>query len=346
MWNYGPSTMMPMQTMQQPMGMPSSSMYGGYSPSYSYSPSYNNSYYNITNIYNNFFANAAMQQPIMQGQIMGGQMPMQPMPTSMFQGQIIGQPSIGNFDQMMQSFMQQLQLLMQQISLRNFLKDLMEQSMMEQTEIIAEAKAWGDPHFNVTNSKGEDLMTDHKGIDDNTYNILDARGNDGLLVDAKYINSGDPNAPQVMGTVRVAAGNEELIFDKDGTATLNGKVLEKGKDYTTKDGTQIKFLENGNIDVISKEKDATIHLIDSGNYLDVHIAEGSRLGNGYKKLGGVLGTLLNHKDDLAKLDGSSRVNDIDGDGISDDLNGDGFIQDNEWARLGYNFDVTATRAIA
>ncbi len=208
-------------------------------------------------------------------------------------------------------------------------------------------RAWGDPHFEMTNSKGELLTTDHKGIDGHTYNILDTSKGDGLVVDAKYVPFTDPDNPQVMGTVRVASGNDELLFDRDGNATLNGQALEAGKEYHMEDGTKIVYKEDGNIDVTSKEGDATINLMKQDGYLDVGIAEGSKLGNGNQKIGGVIGALYENRDNLAAVDSpNGRITDINGDGISDDLNGSGFIEDDEWARLGYNFDVTNRRAIA
>jgi len=320
MWNYAQNNMM--------VNAPN---YNVTSNAYYSQPQYAAPNYNFTNIFNNMFGysqqQTAMQQPVFQGQMFGT--PAQ-------------QPMTGGLEQMIGAFMQ---TLLMGLLMKKLQSALMPQHL-EQTEITTEAKAWGDPHFNVTNDKGETLMTDHKGKDNHTYNILDARGSDGLLIDAKYVHYNEAS-PQVMGTMRVKAGNEELIFDRNGTATLNGKDIEKGKTYTTGNGTRIKYLEDGNIDLISREDDATIHLTkQDGVCLNVSVEDGSKLGNGHRKLGGVLGTLLNHRNDLAKLDGSAKVNDIDGDGKSDDLNGNSFIEDNEWAKLGYNFDVTDRRAIA
>lgn len=338
MWNYAPT----MTTNQ----FQNSATYNNYmvnSPNYNMTtnnnyyqqPQYTAPNYNITNIYNNF---CMAQQP----QFMAPQC-IQP---AVLQGQFFGQsslqmPFMNNIGQMMQSFVENfvIQSLMQSF------QSMFAPQQIDQTEITAEAKAWGDPHFNVTNSKGEDLMTNHKGTDGNTYNILDARGNDGLLVDAKYVPHTDPNNPQIMGKIRVMAGNEELLFDKDGPTTINGNVLEKGETYTTQDGTTIKVLDNGNVDVVSKEKDATLHLVNAGEHLDLLVKEGSKLGNGYQQLGGVLGTLLNNRDNLNSIGDVDHINDINGDGKNDDLNGNGFIEDNEFAKLGYNFDVTETREI-
>ncbi len=328
-----------------------------------YSNNYNMSNYNTTNIYNNYFGNSTPQFPMFQGQMFGNPMSQ----FSMFQGQMFGNPMpqfpmpqfpMPQFPMPQYSIMDSLNSMINQVFMSSLydnifadydwnsaFDNMFSPPPIDQTIIDIIAKGWGDPHFVVTNSKGEQLTTDHKGIDDNTYNILDARGDDGLLIDAKYVHWSD-EAPQVMGTMRVMAGNDELIFDRDGTATLNGQALEKGKSYTAADGTKIKYLEDGNMEIVSKENDATINLINQGgSYLDIEVEGGSKLGNGNKELGGVLGTLLNNRDNLDTL-GKSRVTDVNGDGISDDLNGDNFIDDKEFAKLGYNFDVTNTRAIA
>ncbi|HSA06944.1 MAG TPA: hypothetical protein P5556_07170 [Candidatus Gastranaerophilales bacterium] len=218
------------------------------------------------------------------------------------------------------------------------------QEYFNQTEISVIPKGvWGDPHFEVENNAGELLTTDHKGVNGKTYNILDSKNGDGLVVDALYSEAADPNNPQVMTKARVMAGNEEILFDKDGNATLNGQKLEKGKEYTTKDGTKVTVLEDGNVDIVSKEGDANLHLNNDEGC--VNIKADGKWHNGNQQLGGVYGTLLNNRDKLGMIN-NGKVTDINGDGKSDDLNGNGFIEDEEWAKLGYNFDVTRTRAIA
>lgn len=354
-------------------GMPAYS-----SPNYNFMNIYNNFFgqpvcsqpnYNMTNIYNNFLGGS--QMGVGGGIFQGAMMPVNYFPmnslmlrpsvpnisqmigggTSMFQGQMFGGGSAMPMfqGQILGGGMPQVAPIVPQVPSFNpfqFLQSLFPPGPLNETVVDVIAKGWGDPHFTVTNSKGEEVTTDHKGTNGNTYSILDAGGGDGFFIDARYGEAPDPNNPQVMEKIRLAAGNDELLFGLDGTAKINGQDIQIGNEYTLADGSKVKYLEDGNIDFISKENDATVHILKSDLCLDVNVEGGSRLSNGHQQLGGVLGTLLENKDQLNKLEGNDKVTDVNGDSKSDDLNGDNFINDDEWARLGYNFDVTATRAIA
>jgi hypothetical protein len=176
-----------------------------------------------------------------------------------------------------------------------FIAKSIEQVMFEE----ALRGAWGDPHFEIQNSKGEKVTVNHKGEDGHAYNILDTSKGDGLVIDARYAPYADTNNPQVMDKVRVQAGNETLNYDKDGNAVLNGQKLEKNKEYNLKDGSKLKILDNGNVDVISREKDATIHLTrEKSDKMDdyyINIDPEGKLGNGNKEIGGILG-IVKQKD--------------------------------------------------
>lgn len=223
--------------------------------------------------------------------------------------------------------------------------DLSEEKVKEKPAVVIEdinGKAWGDPHFNVINSEGKKMEADVKGKDNSTYRIFDAQGGDGITVDAKYVKYKDTNNPQVMGEIRVQAGDRQLQVSQSGKVTLDGEEIEKGKSYTLADGTKFDVHENGNVTVHSKEGDAKLNIKHTDDYLDIDV-DGS-WSNGTEKVGGVLGVLNQNKDKLSTL-GGKKVVDIDGDGVSDDLNKDGFIDDEEWAKLGYNFELTGSDAI-
>jgi hypothetical protein len=262
-----------------------------------------------------------------QGQMIGGQ---QGYPSA-FQGQMIGNPfsqpvSEPSLNPLLQQLMQRMSASQNRVPFIAQQETIDFAPLMQQLIFGDGERAWGDPHFTIKNSKGKEIQVDHKGTDNNTYNILDTQNGDGLVVDAKYINSGDPNAPQVMGQARIQSGKDIIMYGKDGAATLNGNALTKGTNpILLADGTQLIYGENGNLDIKSKEKDSTIKFLSNGTYLDIY-TEG-KLGNGNKPVGGVLGTVKGK------------------DGIVEDFNKDTVITDDEWAKMGYDFDVTKTRPI-
>lgn len=245
-------------------------------------------------------------------------------------------------DKVLQMMMTMFTLLFSSLFNSNGSDDVSEEDVKQVVIEDINGEAEGDPHFHVKNSEGKELITDVKGKDDSTYRVFDAQGGDGITVDAKYVKYKDTNNPQVMGEIRVQAGDKQLQVSQSGKVTLDGEEIEKGKSYTLEDGTKIDVHKDGNVTVNSKEGDAKLNIKHTDGFLDMDV-EGS-WSNGEERVGGVLGVLNQNKDKLSTL-GGEKVVDIDGDGKSDDLNNDGFIDDEEWAKLGYNFELTGDKAI-
>ncbi len=99
---------------------------------------------------------------------------------------------------------------------------------------------WGDPHYDVVAKNGKRIKFDHKGIDNNTYNIFSG---DNLQIDGKYVPYKDPKNPQVVGTLNVKAGNDNIQFTKSGEMYLNGKALNYGQ-HKLQDGTTVHSYRN------------------------------------------------------------------------------------------------------
>ena len=287
-------------------------------PSYNTTSVYpnNNTNYNTTNIYNNFFG-----QPSYMAPQMPTMMPMQQQMPSMFQGQMIGGQgmptimqgqSIGGFPQMPQVAPQMMpQMPMQQPSfgldqIMGLLMSMMQmmmgggfpggQQVLQEEVIIGDSLAWGDPHFKFEDETGKEVTIDHKGTDGETYNVLNA---DGLDIDAEYKHVGG-DAPQVMGAVRIDAGNQELILNK-GKTTLDGEELKAGE-YKLNDGRTFIVKDNGSVDISTKNGDGTINIKKDGDRYDVGTTGKVGVNTGIDN-GGVLGFLAtqgqnNSKDEI------------------------------------------------
>ncbi len=251
-----------------------------------------------------------MQMPMMQPQMFGGMPQMSMMPqTSMFNGQMLG--GFGGsplFQGQMFGGGLQNQFGYNPINnLMNYIMSLVDQlsgtgagtpGAPFEEEIIIEDDlkgAWGDPHFNFKDKTGENVVIDHKSTKDGknlygeTYNILNA---DGLDIDAEYKKHTD-EAPQVMGAVRINAGNQELLMH-EGKTTLDGKALKVGETKLA-DGRTVKVEENGNVSIKTKDGKGTFniekHTSDtSGSYYNID-PSGAVGINTKKDNGGILGFL-------------------------------------------------------
>ena len=147
--------------------------------------------------------------------------------------------------------------------------------------------AWGDPHFDFTDPNGNKATIDHKGADGETYNILNA---DGLDIDAEYKKWDDSENPQVMGAVRVGAGNQELLLN-EGKVTLNGRELAKGTTGTLQDGRKVEILDNGSVTLHAKDGEGEINIVNKDGYYNIDPV-GKEIGiNTGIDAGGILGLL-------------------------------------------------------
>lgn len=154
---------------------------------------------------------------------------------------------------------------------------------------------WGDPHFHFTDKTGKAVTIDHKGIDGNTYNILNA---DGLDIDAEYKQYHDPQKPQLMGAVRVDAGNQELLMN-DGKVFLDGEQLENGTNHRLNDGRTIEISSNGSAKIHTKDKKGVIDINYNNKHYNID-PSGQISINKNSSLGGILGFLTLLGKTLAK----------------------------------------------
>lgn len=147
--------------------------------------------------------------------------------------------------------------------------------------------AWGDPHFHFTDSTGKSVTIDHKGIDGETYNILNA---DGLDIDAEYKRYKDPKNPQLMGAIRVNAGNQQLIMH-EGKVLLDGEEIRKGTSVKLKDGRTIEISNKGSVDIKTLDDKGVIKVKYQNGYYDID-PEGNIGVNTKNSYGGILGYLM------------------------------------------------------
>lgn len=148
--------------------------------------------------------------------------------------------------------------------------------------------AWGDPHFNFKDKSGKNVTIDHKGITGETYNVLNA---DGLDIDAEY-KYWDEKSPQVMGAVKIQAGNQQLLLH-NGKTTIDGKEIKAGEKARLADGRTVTVEKNGNVKITTKDGKGEFDIKNktgkNGSYYDI---DPSGTVNIHKD-GGILGFLWN-----------------------------------------------------
>ncbi len=175
-------------------------------------------------------------------------------------------------------------------------EDTVESSSVEKsdttTECAEEGKgAWGDPHYHLTGEDGTEIKFDHKGKNDHTYNIFEG---DGIQVGGKYVEAPDPKNPQVIGVANVSLGEDNLKFDKDGNASINGKKLEKGTTRTLGDGSKVEFDDNGQITITTPDGNSKIQLRAEDNGITVDPS------GTFTNAGGIIGTAVSENRALSK----------------------------------------------
>lgn len=136
--------------------------------------------------------------------------------------------------------------------------------------VLDEGKgAWGDPHFEIAVDKnkngkldsGEKTSFDHKGVSGNTYQIFKA---DGMDIKAKYEDTNNPDAPQVMGEVSI---NDKFKITKDGKLmSMDGKpmTLEQARQL----GLDIQKTANGYM-IKGANGSGDIEIKCNGTYIDI-----------------------------------------------------------------------------
>ena len=136
--------------------------------------------------------------------------------------------------------------------------------------VLDEGKgAWGDPHFEIAVDKnkngkldsGEKTSFDHKGKSGNTYQIFKTGGMD---IKAKYEDTNNPDAPQVMGEVSI---NDKFKISKDGKLmSMDGKPMTL--DQARALGLDIQKTANGYM-IKGADGGGDIEIKCNGTYIDV-----------------------------------------------------------------------------
>ena len=232
-----------------------------------------------TNIFNNYGGYQMMQQPmVMQQPMMIQQQPMM----------IQQQPMMVQQQQQSDSsgFMQQLIMML----LSSLLQPAVEEAPVEQTEIIDESVGvWGDPHFDAVGADGKTkIRFDQKGKVGDTYNVFKG---DGYEVDARYDNWNGGYA--IMGEAKIKAGADTIGIAKDGTITVNNKVIKDGKTVKLNDGTKL-VVTGKNAVIESRDGDSKINITNGGGYLNVDPT------GKFSGLGGILGTAMAENKNLTE----------------------------------------------
>ncbi len=106
------------------------------------------------------------------------------------------------------------------------------------------AAYWGDPHVVDPDRADKTDMRTHQFdvMGEGTYNLLKDK-NIQLNAEHKSIPQWQAGGvvPWVTKKIDMLIGDQQLVLDDTGNATLNGKALEKDKPFTTKDGSVLKW---------------------------------------------------------------------------------------------------------
>ncbi|MFN7310412.1 MAG: hypothetical protein ACK5T0_03490 [Vampirovibrionales bacterium] len=104
---------------------------------------------------------------------------------------------------------------------------------------------WGDPHVvDADRADKTDKRTHQFDVmGEGTYNLLKDKN---IQLNAEHKSVPGWQAPGgvlpwVTKKVDMLIGDQQLVLDDSGNATLNGKALEKDKPFTTKDGSVLKW---------------------------------------------------------------------------------------------------------
>lgn len=150
---------------------------------------------------------------------------------------------------------------------------------------VKDTKEWGDPHY-VVNAGGKEIKFDHKGKDNHTYNVFNG---DNFTIDGLYVPYKDPKNPQVIGTARVTAGQDELTYSREGVTKLNGNDITDGEYVLADQKTKVN-VHNGEVEIRSNEDDASVFLKAEHSGITIK-PEGE-----FRNAGGILGeAILNEK---------------------------------------------------
>lgn len=159
----------------------------------------------------------------------------------------------------------------------------------EQAPVAAneEGRIEGDPHFYGADGGAYDIQGEPGKI----YNLLDDTG---LELRGRFDSWGG-NGATVVGETGLTVGegmnSDNINFRKDGTAQINGQLMEEGQEYELADGGTAK-LENGELTVITAEGytiKQTTHTGDQGNYINMSVSSGENGVDGGQMPGGLLG---------------------------------------------------------
>jgi hypothetical protein len=176
-----------------------------------------------------------------------------------------------------------------------------------------QGRIWGDPHF----VGGDGGKYDVQGEAGKTYDLLSDSG-----LDLRGQFDGWADGITVVGETGLTVGeglkSDNINFRKDGSARLNGALMEEGKTYELADGGTAK-LENGTLSVTTAEGytiDQTAQGSGDRAYINVDVSTGDKGVDNGQMPGGLLGQTFDADDVARNGSGAQGEGAIDGD-VSD-----------------------------
>jgi hypothetical protein len=144
---------------------------------------------------------------------------------------------------------------------------------------VAGRGVWGDPHYSIIGSNGKPIDFTHNGVAYNTYDVFSA---DGVEIDGLYTPYA--NAPCVITKSTIKIGADQIIFDVNGKAQINGKDVTQGA-YTLSDGTKIT-ISNGVLSISKRDGNGQIDIKADGNSMTIDPS------GEFSNMSGILGTAI------------------------------------------------------
>lgn len=132
---------------------------------------------------------------------------------------------------------------------------------------------WGDPHFSDADGNGG-TDWDFQGLAGQTYNYLSDSNLNFNATHEAWGGGGTTVVGSADITVNGPQGDSKIVFDADGSPTLDGVAMEVGRTYELEDGGEATY--DGTTLQAKTAEGYTISLEDKGGYLNGSVQTGGK----------------------------------------------------------------------